>query len=159
MQRSQVRVNNAPGGSMFQKGDQRLRLAGLVLACIGLLVALYLVYIKFNPASTLCVGAGDCEAVNTSIYSVVLGIPVAAFGAAAYAALLILLLLEPRWSLAQEWGPLAVFGIAFAGTLYSAYLTYIEVAVIHKICPYCVTSAVVMTLILIVSAIRLRRYL
>ncbi len=48
-----------------------------------------------------------------------------------------------------------VFGLSLAGTLYSAYLTYIEVAVIHQICPYCVTSAVVITLICILSGIRL----
>lgn len=138
--------------------DQNLRRAALVLSILGLVVSLYLIYIKFNPSSTLCVGVGDCEAVNNSIYSEVRGIPVAVLGALAYAGLLALLLLEPRWELAEMWGPIAVFGLALAGTLYSAYLTYIEVAVIHKICPYCVTSAVVITLILIAASIRLRRY-
>lgn len=138
--------------------DQNLRRAALALTIIGLVVSLYLVYIKFNPSSTLCVGVGDCEAVNNSIYSEVRGIPVAALGALAYAGLLAILLLEPRWSLAEAWGPIAVFGIALAGTLYSAYLTYIEVAVIHKICPYCVTSAIVITLILVAASFRLRRY-
>ena len=138
--------------------DQNLRRAALVLSILGLVVSLYLIYIKFNPSSTLCVGVGDCEAVNNSIYSEVRGIPVAVLGALAYAGLLALLLLEPRWDLVETWGPVAVFGLALAGTLYSAYLTYIEVAVIHKICPYCVTSAVVITLILIAASIRLRRY-
>lgn len=138
--------------------DQNLRRAALVLSILGLIVSLYLIYIKFNPSSTLCVGVGDCEAVNNSIYSEVRGIPVAVLGALAYAGLLALLLLEPRWDLVETWGPVAVFGLALAGTLYSAYLTYIEVAVIHKICPYCVTSAIVITLILVAASIRLRRY-
>ena len=138
--------------------DTFLRRLTLVLVVIGLVVALYLVYIKFNPASTLCVGVGDCEAVNNSVYSQVRGIPVAALGALAYAFLLGALLVESRWSFLTEWGPLIVFGVALAGTLYSAYLTYIEVAVIHKICPYCVTSAVVMALIFAASAVRLRKY-
>ncbi len=138
--------------------DQNLRRVALVLSIIGLVVSLYLVYIKFYPSSTLCVGVGDCEAVNNSIYSEVRGIPVAVLGALAYAGLLAILLLEPRWNLAELWGPIAAFGLALAGTLYSAYLTYIEVAVIHKICPYCVTSAVVITLILVAASIRLRRY-
>jgi uncharacterized membrane protein len=141
-----------------ETADLWLRRASILLAVIGLLVASYLVYIKFNPSSTLCVGAGDCEAVNTSIYSEFRGIPVAALGALSYAFLLGVLLLESRWTLAEEWGPLAVFGMALAGTLYSAYLTYIEVAVLHKICPYCVTSAVVMTLIFVISSVRLKRY-
>lgn len=158
MRRSQVQTNNSPE-SVPLLSDRLLRRISLILALIGLAVALYLVYIKFNPSSTLCVGAGDCEAVNTSVYSEVRGIPVAALGAAAYAALLGIFLLETRWRLARVWGPLAGFGIALAGTLYSAYLTYIEVAVIYKICPYCVTSAVVITLILIASSIRLRKYL
>lgn len=138
--------------------DQNLRRAALVLSILGLVVSLYLVYIKFNPSSTLCVGVGDCEAVNNSIYSEVRGIPVAVLGALAYAGLLALLLLEPRLEFLETWGPVVVFGLALAGTLYSAYLTYIEVAVIHKICPYCVTSAVVITLILVAASIRLRRY-
>jgi len=137
--------------------DTLLRRASIVLSIAGLLVALYLVYFKINPSSALCTGAGDCEAVNASVYSAIRGIPVAALGALAYAFLIGVLLLERRSEVVEEWGPLAVFGTALAGVLYSAYLTYIEVAVIHKICPYCVTSAVVMTLIFILSAFRLRR--
>ncbi len=50
-----------------------------------------------------------------------------------------------------------MFGMATAGTLYSAYLTYLEVAVLEAICPYCVLSAVVMTGLWILSIVRLRR--
>jgi uncharacterized membrane protein len=139
--------------------DLWLRRASIALGVIGLIVAAYLVYIKYNPSSALCTNAGDCEAVNASRWSEINGIPVAAFGAAAYLFLLGVLLFENRHALLQSWGPLAVFGAALAGTLYSGYLTYIEIAVIHKICPYCVTSAVVMTLIFILSIPRLRRYL
>ncbi len=139
--------------------DVHLRRITIALSIIGLGVALYLVYIKFNPTSLFCVGIGDCEAVNTSVYSEIAGIPIAALGALAYAFLLGTLLLESKSKLAEQWGPLAVFGAALAGLLYSAYLTYIEIAVIHKICPYCVTSAVVMTLIFIIAIPRLKRYL
>ena len=139
--------------------DLWLRRAAIALSVIGLIVASYLVYAKYNPASALCTGAGDCAAVNASRWSEIYGIPVAAFGAAAYLFLLVVLLLENRHALLQSWGPLAVFGAALSGTLYSAYLTYIELAVIHQVCPYCVTSAVVMTLIFLISIPRLRRYL
>lgn len=137
--------------------SDRLRLAAIIFSAIGLVVSLYLIYIKVFPATPFCAGVGDCEAVNTSIYSEVLGIPIAVFGALAYAALLGLLLLEPRLAFLQEWGPAAEFGLALAGTLYSAYLTYIELAVIHKICPYCVTSAIAITVICILAGLRLRR--
>ncbi len=132
-----------------------LRRFSLILAALGLVDSLYLVYIKIVPSSPMCFGVGDCEAVNTSIYSTIHGIPIALFGALAYAAMLGALLLEPRTDFFAEWGPMIVFGLAFAGTLYSIYLTYIEVAVLHKICPYCVTSAVVITMICVLSGFRL----
>jgi uncharacterized membrane protein len=138
--------------------DTWMRRAGIVLSVLGLLVAGYLIFFKLFPTSTLCVGAGGCETVNTSVYSEVMGIPVAALGAGAYAAMLGLLVFENRVPFLREWGPMMVFGLAFAGFLYSAYLTYIELAVIHAVCPYCVASAVIITLILAVSAARLRRY-
>lgn len=133
-----------------------LRRFALILSLFGLCVALYLVWIKIYPSSPFCLGVGDCEAVNTSIYSEIRGIPIAIFGALAYATLLVLLLLETRISFLNEWGPLLEFGLAFAGTLYSAYLTYIEIAVLKKICPYCVLSAIAITSIWILSSIRLR---
>ncbi|HET8707245.1 MAG TPA: vitamin K epoxide reductase family protein [Pseudomonadales bacterium] len=139
--------------------DSLLRRLGIAFSVIGLLVALYLIYIKYNPTSALCLASGGCEVVNTSIYSAIRGVPVAALGAFGYLIILSALLLETRNDWVGEWGSLVVFGIALIGTLYSAYLTYIEVAVLHKICPYCVTSAVMMTLLLVISSIRLRRYL
>lgn len=139
--------------------DTLLRRASIVLSIAGIIVAFYLLYFKINPSSILCTGAGDCEAVNASVYSEIRGVPVAALGALAYAFLIGVLLLESKSGFIKEWGALAVFGTALAGVLYSAYLTYIEVAVIHRICPYCVTSAVVMTLIFGLSIFRLRKYI
>jgi uncharacterized membrane protein len=131
-----------------------LRRWEMIFALIGLIVSLYLTYIKVFPSAPFCFGVGDCEAVNTSVYSAIRGIPIAIFGALAYITLLACLLLESRLPLLNEWGPIAEFGLALAGTLYSAYLTYIEVAVLFKICPYCVTSAVMMTLIFFISVFR-----
>ncbi len=128
-------------------------------SALGLIVALYLVWIKFSPASLFCSGVGGCEAVNSSVYSWVWGIPVAVFGALAYLTLLALLIMESRSRFFHEWGVYMEFGIALAGTLYSAYLTYLELAVIHQVCPYCVTSAIAMTLICILAGVRLKRSL
>ena len=52
---------------------------------------------------------------------------------------------------------LAVFGIALGGVLYSAYLTWLEVAVIHAICVWCVVSAFIVTAILAITAVALVR--
>jgi uncharacterized membrane protein len=139
--------------------DVLLRRLILAFGLLGLVVSLYLVYIKINPSSLFCTGVGDCEAVNTSVYSEIRGVPIAVFGALAYAAILAVLVLENRSALFREWGPVFGFGLAFAGTLYSGYLTYIEVAILQKICPYCVTSAVAITAICILSGWRLQRTL
>jgi len=146
-----------PGG--LAQNDMLLRRLILVFGLVGFLVSTYLVYIKINPSSLLCTGVGDCQAVNTSTYSEIRGIPIALLGAFAYAAIMGSLLLEKYSSVVHEWGPVFVFGLAFAGTLYSGYLTYVEVAVLQKICPYCVTSAVAITAILIASGLRLQRSL
>jgi uncharacterized membrane protein len=134
-----------------------LRWASFGLAGLGLLVSLYLTWIKVANTSAFCGGVGDCESVNASRYSEVGGVPIAAMGAAAYAAMLILLAVEPRSEFWRQWSPIAVFGLGFAGTLYSAYLTYIEIAVLHAVCPYCVVSAIAVTSVFVISVVRLWR--
>jgi uncharacterized membrane protein len=74
-----------------------------------------------------------------------------------YLAIALLLALEDRAGALETYGPLAVFGLALTGTLYSAYLTYVELFVLHAVCPYCVVSAVLMTAIFILAVIRFRR--
>lgn len=135
--------------------DRKLRLYSLILACLGLIDALYLTYVKISHTFALCGLLGDCESVNTSQYSEIAGIPVSVLGAAAYFLILVLLLIESRDSFWKNNSPLMVFGISLVGGLYSAYLTYIEISVLKAICPYCVVSAVVMVLLLVLAMIRL----
>ena len=56
--------------------------------------------------------------------------------------------------------PLSVVLVAEAavGVLFSAWLTYLELGVIHAICIWCVTSAVIVTLMLVVSLADLRDF-
>jgi uncharacterized membrane protein len=53
--------------------------------------------------------------------------------------------------------PLMIFGISLAGTAFTGYLTWIELYVIHKVCPFCVASAIIILLIFILAIIRLVR--
>ena len=124
-------------------------------ALLGLADAAYLTWIKLANAVYTCSNIGDCEAVNNSSYSVVGGIPIAALGAAAFAVILLLLLLDRRPSGRSEPLRFGVFGLSLAGTLYSAYLTYVEVAILKAICPFCVASAVILTALLVLSILRL----
>lgn len=137
--------------------QDRLRWATLILAVLGAIDASYLTYIKLAHVAALCRGVGDCESVNSSVYSQIYGIPIAVLGLAAYLAVAAVLALEPRLPLLQDYAPLAVFGLALTGTLYSAYLTYVELFVIHAVCPYCVASALLITGVFALAVVRLVR--
>jgi len=128
-----------------------------VLACLGVLDATYLLIYKLTGNNQMCLGNGGCHDVNFSPYAEIGKIPVAVFGIAAFLVIAAILLLEPRMRLAKENGPLAIFGISLAGVAFSAYLTWLEVYVIHAICPFCVASAVLIALIFILAIIRLVR--
>ena len=135
-----------------------LRWASLALALLGAVDAGYLTWVKLVKTRLLfCSATGGCETVNTSIYSEINGIPIAILGLGAYLAIAALLALEDRAGVLETYGPLAVFGLALTGTLYSAYLTYVELFVLRAMCPYCVASAVLITAIFILAVIRFWR--
>lgn len=138
-------------------GKGKLRLSSMVLAGLGLFDSLYLTGVKLSNTYALCGPIGNCETVNTSDYSQVFGIPIAIIGAAAYFLILILLLIENRNDYWTDFSPMLVFGISLAGVLYSAYLTFLEIAVIKAICPYCILSFILIILIFILSLVRLIR--
>ena len=135
--------------------DGKLRTASIMLVVLGLLDSIYLVWVKYTGAYAFCGPIGDCESVNSSQYSEIFGIPIALLGAGAYVVMIVLILLENRGQVWAEFGPMIVFGMSLIGVLYSIYLTYIEVAVLKAICPYCVISAIILVVLLILSGIRL----
>lgn len=140
---------------MMSISDHKLRITSIVLAVIGLLDSAYLSYVKLINSKVFCGGSNQCEVVNNSPYSEIAGIPIAYLGLGAYAVIGFLLYLETRDKFWRQNVPLAIFGLSLTGVLYSAYLTYIEIAVLHAICPYCVVSAVVILFIFIISIKRL----
>ncbi len=140
------------------KDIKPLRLFSLIAAVVGLLNSLYLTWIKLSHNESICLqGLGDCATVNTSRYAEVFGIPIAIFGAGAYLAILVVLLFEDKIDFLKDNGTLVLFGISLAGVLYSAYLTYLEIAVIRAICPFCVISAIMMLSIFGLTVTRLVR--
>jgi uncharacterized membrane protein len=132
-----------------------LRLGSILLALFGALDALYLWIYKISNNDKMCLGSGDCATVNYSPYSEIYGIPVALLGLLTYLAILAILLLEASWKPAGKYGSYLVFGMAVVGILFSAYLTFIEFFIIDAVCPFCIISAIVITLIFIFSIIRL----
>lgn len=137
----------------------KLRLFLMAGSAIGLIDALYLTWMKITNNPRMCIqGLGDCFTVNTSKYSEIAGIPVAVLGAAAYLCLFLIMLTENRTDFLKSNSVLFIFGITLSGTLFSAYLTYIELFVLRQICPFCVVSAITMLILLVISIIRLIKY-
>jgi uncharacterized membrane protein len=127
----------------------------LLLACLGVLDATYLLVYKLTSNNAMCLGNGGCHDVNFSSYSEIGKIPVAVFGIVAFLVIAGILILERRNNFVKENGSLAIFGISLAGVAFTAYLTWLEIYVIHAICPFCVASAVIIALIFILALIRL----
>lgn len=137
--------------------EKRLSQLAIILTIIGLLVSIYMTIFKLTNNENMCIGSHGCSIVNSSRYSEVNGIPVAVIGAVGYAAILAVLFLERRPGFFQQNGTLLFFGLSVTGFLFTLYLIFVEVALIKAYCPFCITSQIVMTLIFIISVIRLVR--
>ena len=133
-------------------GERKLVIAIAAIALIGVAVAGYLVYIHYAGIKPICAaGSGGCEKVQTSDYAKLAGIPVADLGLAGYIAILASLFVR------GDLGRLAGAAIALSGFGFSIYLTYREIFTIKAICQWCVGSAVLMTLLAILTTVRLIR--
>lgn len=137
--------------------DKRLRNITVALLVLGLFVSIYMTIYKVTNNESMCIGSSGCSEVNGSRYSEINGIPVAVLGVVGYAALLALLFLEQRPGTFQQNGTMMFFGISLIGFLFTLYLIYVEVALIKAYCPFCLTSQAAMTIIFIISVIRLIR--
>ena len=128
------------------------------LSVVGLFVAGYMTYAEVSHAEVVCGPVGDCNTVQQSPYAMLYGVlPVGILGLIGYAAILI------AWAL-QYYGPqawrtvasYAVWGFALFGTVFSIYLTFLEPFVIGATCIWCLSSAIIMTLMLWASGEPLR---
>ena len=126
-------------------------LAIAALGLIGLGLASYLTYLDYTGVQdTFCQEGSGCDAVRQSEYASLLAIPVGLWGVIGYIVIIVTALVPLRDRLRE----LCLFGLATAGFAFSVYLTYLELFVIHDICPYCVASASVMTVIFILMVAR-----
>ena len=138
--------------------EKRLSQLAIALTVIGLLVSVYMTIYKITSNDSMCIGSQDCSVVNASRYSEVniagVQIPVAVLGVVGYTAILGVLLLERRADFVLQNGTLAFFGLSLMGFLFTLYLIYVEIALIKAYCPFCIASQTVMTVIFILSVIR-----
>lgn len=124
-----------------------------VLALAGILVSLYMAYVEMTGQTAVCGPLGDCNAVQQSEYAVLFGfLPVGVLGVAGYGVILALQVVRR-----DRPGPLAVrrdqllLTLVVFGTLFSTYLTGLEIFAIHAVCAWCLTSAVLMMALLVVT--------
>jgi uncharacterized membrane protein len=127
------------------------------LSLVGLLISLYLWLWKLGLMGPMVCVTGGCETVQTSEYAVLLGVPVAFYGVAGFAALLVTSLvgLQPRWVDRRELS-LALLGLSCGGVAFAAYLTYIEAVKIHAWCQWCVVCAILIAAIFFTSLAGIR---
>lgn len=151
-----IRAFSAPAEGVVEAAStdppawQRWAIPALVV--VGLGISGYLSYIETTHTLAICGPVGNCNLVQTSPYARLAGVPVAVLGFLAYLAMGVL------WALAEfgagwpaELAPLGLLGLATFGTAFSAYLTFLEPFVIKAVCMWCVTSAVTITLILLLA--------
>jgi uncharacterized membrane protein len=115
-------------------------------------VASYLTYVHYSGIRVVCTASESCTRVQTSTYSELAGVPVALIGLIGYVVILAALLAP-----VNERTRLAVAALTLGGFGFSAYLTYRELFSIHAICEWCVSSAVIMTLLTCLAICRFLR--
>lgn len=126
-----------------------------VLAVVGFLDTAYLTASHFAGSSLACGPTGGCDIVTTSRFATLGPVPLAAVGLAYYALVCVL-----------AWTPVDAFGrrvagtlvaITGAGTVVSALLVYLQAAVLHAWCRYCLLSASLTTLLFVCAIVIWRR--
>jgi uncharacterized membrane protein len=134
---------------------RRMAIAALALA--GFFISLYLTLFKLGAIGSLCCTVGSCDTVNLSGWGSFLGIPVAAWGMGFYALVFAIAFAgaHDRWGQHRLVAP-ALVALTGWGVLFSAWLTWLELFVIHAICMWCVISALIVVVLFGLAMAELR---
>ncbi|MBE0481573.1 MAG: vitamin K epoxide reductase family protein [Dehalococcoidia bacterium] len=127
-----------------------------LLGMAGMGISAYLTWAHYRHASSLCLPAMDCDAVLSSHYSTIWGIPLALLGLLLYTAVTVM-------GVVHLWGAgsrrytllLGIYTLVLAGSIYSLYLYYLEIFEIHAFCTWCMVSSILMFSLLGASAVNL----
>jgi len=130
-----------------------LRSIATFAAAVGVGIAIYIAIADSGGGSPVCLGGSHgCETVANSSYSHLLGVNISIFGVLGY------LLLLGAAILRGDGARMGGFVVALVGFGYSVFLTYLELFVIEAVCQWCVFSAILMTALFAVNAVRMVRY-
>jgi uncharacterized membrane protein len=140
------------------EGGQAWLWAPVVLSVGGVLVSGYLSVKRFTGGSLACTRWAECDVVNNSVYAKIYGVPVAFIGLAGYLVLMCLAMAALQTEGATQRRLLTLgFLLALGGFGFSVYLTTLEIYVIEAICFWCVISAILITLLTLLSGMNLWR--
>ncbi len=142
----------------IQKSPLRLtiKIAIPVLALLGTAISGYLTYIHYQALNSICLFGAKCDTVLTSQYSTMWGVPLSLFGLVMYIVLLALSLFSLRAK--GDWEDrlaLGTYAVALSGILFTVYLYYLEIFVLHAFCSWCMVSSIVLASIFVLSVINL----
>ncbi len=130
-----------------------------LLALAGVFLSAYLLLHRLGVygGGLLCGPGGGCDLVQGSRWAVFLGVPVAGWGLAWYAAVFLVAMIAAHGRrdegevgsgrTGRRWPDRALAGLALAGLAFTLYLTGLELFVIGAICRWCVGSAVLVAAI------------
>lgn len=128
----------------MQSTPKYLRIIFPLIGLIGFFDATYLTIEHFRQAIPPC-GIGECERVLTSVYSKLLGIPVPVWGLVYYTTIIFLAVIvlisgDRRFTKAIAY-------VSIIGFAMSAWFVYAQFFLIQALCPYCLVSAGLSTLL------------
>lgn len=133
----------------MDRTDRRLLLLIRIVILPGFIAATYLSYTKLFNAPIMC--TGGCDAVQNSRWSSVFGIPVVYIGSVAYVTIFAATFIK------GDLGKMLAAFTAACGMAFSIFLQYQSLVVLEHLCPYCLTSAICMVLLAILTITRLVR--
>jgi len=144
----------------YHKG---LFLTVLFLACFGLILSTYLLYVHYDVVTIPCpaFGEGSCDIVNKGVYSEIMGFPIAGLGVIGYLLFILTSLsvlfkknLENTWLEAHsEKATTYLLVLALGALAFTIYFNYLQIFVIGVICFWCEISASIIVVLLTLSII------
>ena len=130
------------------------RIAIPILGIVNIGISGYLTYVHYSLIKPVCVFNLECDEVLSSSYSAMWGVPLALFGLVMYVLLTVFgLLLWRKDSAWEHLIALGTYGVALAGIVFTGYLYYLEIFVLHAFCSWCIISSIVLACIFVISLV------
>ena len=141
----------------------------LVCSILAIIVFSYLLYIHYKPTESKFCNFGEgfnCDIVNKSIYSEIMGIPVSLLGALTFIGVLVLSILslnnykkKVSYYFVFDSGLMIriIFWISVISLLFAIYLVYIEAFVLYSFCIFCLIGDILIIITLITSYLLMQK--